>query len=203
MKNFFNEFKKFISRGNVIDLAVGVIIGSAFTAIVVFCMVKAINTVQDKMTKKPEKEETPAEPTTKTCPFCPVSYTHLAIKRLHDEGFRLEVASSSAGYYIGRVLDALEIRQYFECYTSGEEVEHPKPAPDTFLRAMEKLNLKPEDCIIVEDSTNGGKAAAAAGAKCVWFHNPDSGDQQIPHAVLTITSWSPENVDKLIDLMHA
>ena len=98
---------------------------------------------------------------------------------------------------------ALEIRQYFECYTSGEEVEHPKPAPDTFLRAMEKLNLKPEDCIIVEDSTNGGKAAAAAGAKCVWFHNPDSGDQQIPHAVLTITSWSPENVDKLIDLMHA
>ena len=70
MKNFFNEFKKFISRGNVIDLAVGVIIGSAFTAIVVFCMVKAINIVQDKMTKKPEKEETPAEPTTKTCPFC-------------------------------------------------------------------------------------------------------------------------------------
>ena len=39
MKNFFNEFKKFISRGNVIDLAVGVIIGSAFTAFVVFCMV--------------------------------------------------------------------------------------------------------------------------------------------------------------------
>ena len=70
MKNFFNEFKKFISRGNVIDLAVGVIIGSAFTAFVVFCMVKAINTVQDKMTKNPEKEETPAEPTTKTCPFC-------------------------------------------------------------------------------------------------------------------------------------
>ena len=55
IKNFFNEFKKFISRGNVIDLAVGVIIGSAFTAFVVFCMVKAINIVQDKMTKKPEK----------------------------------------------------------------------------------------------------------------------------------------------------
>ena len=72
MKNFFNEFKKFISRGNVIDLAVGVIIGSAFTAFVVFCMVKAINTVQDKMTKKPEKEETPADrrkrPVPSACP---------------------------------------------------------------------------------------------------------------------------------------
>lgn len=73
--------------------------------------------------------------------------------------------------------------------------------PDTFVRAMEKLKLKPEDCLIVEDSTNGGKAAAAAGTKCVWFHNPDSGDQQIPHAVLEIASWSQENVEKIIELM--
>ena len=134
--------------------------------------------------------------------FPPIAGVKEAVRRFHEEGFRLEVASSSAGYYIGRVLDALEIRQYFECYTSGEEVAHPKPAPDTFVRAMEKLELKPEDCLIVEDSTNGGKAAAAAGAKCVWFHNPDSGDQQIPHAALTITSWSQENVEKIIELMR-
>ncbi len=134
--------------------------------------------------------------------FPPIAGVKEAVRRFHEEGFRLEVASSSAGYYIGRVLDALDIHQYFECYTSGEEVEHPKPAPDTFVRAMEKLSLKPEDCLIVEDSTNGGKAAAAAGAKCVWFHNPDSGDQQIPHAELTITSWSQENVEKIIELMR-
>lgn len=134
--------------------------------------------------------------------FPPIAGVKEAVRRFHEEGFRLEVASSSAGYYIGRVLDALEIRQYFECYTSGEEVAHPKPAPDTFVRAMEKLELKPEDCLIVEDSTNGGKAAAAAGAKCVWFHNPDSGDQKIPHAALTITSWSQENVEKIIELMR-
>ena len=134
--------------------------------------------------------------------FPPIAGVKEAVRRFHEEGFRLEVASSSAGYYIGRVLDALDIHQYFECYTSGEEVEHPKPAPDTFVRAMEKLNLKPEDCLIVEDSTNGGKAAQAAGAKCVWFHNPDSGDQQIPHAALTISSWSLENVEKIIELMR-
>lgn len=133
--------------------------------------------------------------------FPPIAGVKEAVRRFHEEGFRLEVASSSAGYYIGRVLDTLDIHRYFECYTSGEEVEHPKPAPDTFVRAMEKLKLKPEDCLIVEDSTNGGKAAAAAGAKCVWFHNPDSGDQQIPHAALTITSWSQENVEKIIELM--
>ncbi len=134
--------------------------------------------------------------------FPPIAGVKEAVRRFHEEGFRLEVASSSAGYYIGRVLDTLDIHRYFECYTSGEEVEHPKPAPDTFVRAMEKLKLKPEDCLIVEDSTNGGKAAAAAGAKCVWFHNPDSGNQQIPHAELEIASWSQENVEKIIELMR-
>ena len=123
MKKFFNEFKKFIMRGNVLDMAVGVIVGGAFTAIVtslnkdvltpllsvilggtdftalqvvlgsgeeapilaygnfitavinflitaltVFCLVKIINTVSEKMTKK--KEEAPAAPTTKKCPYC-------------------------------------------------------------------------------------------------------------------------------------
>ena len=124
-----------------------------------------------------------------------------AMKRFYEEGFLLEVASSSAGYYIGRVLDALHIRQYFTCYTSGEEVAHPKPAPDTFLKAMEKLNLTPEECLIVEDSTNGGKAAAAAGSPCVWFHNPDSGEQKIEGAALTISSWNMENAEQIIGLM--
>lgn len=122
MKKFMNEFKKFISRGNVMDMAVGVIIGGAFTAIVnslvndifmpllslitggfdiagmsvsfgvgenaatlnygaflsavinfllialvIFCIIKAMNTAKDKMIKKPEE---PKAPTTKKCPYC-------------------------------------------------------------------------------------------------------------------------------------
>ncbi len=121
MKKFFEEFKEFISRGNVMDLAVGMIIGSAFTAIVnsvvndlvmplismitggldfsqwnivladgenapmlalgnflsavinfliiaivIFCVVKSLN----KMQKMVKKEEEPAAPTTKVCPYC-------------------------------------------------------------------------------------------------------------------------------------
>lgn len=120
---FFGEFKKFILRGNVMDMAVGVIIGGAFTAIVtslnkdiltpilgifggtdfsnlyvvlgegeeapmlmygnfitavlnflitafvIFCLVKTINAVNDKLSKKKE-EEAPAAPVTKTCPYC-------------------------------------------------------------------------------------------------------------------------------------
>ena len=45
MKNFFNEFKKFISRGNVMDMAVGIIIGGAFTSIVTSLVNYIINPI--------------------------------------------------------------------------------------------------------------------------------------------------------------
>ena len=122
MKNFVNEFKKFAMRGNVIDMAVGIIIGAAFGKIVsslvedvimppiglvlgkvdfsdlkwvlsgdvaikygnfinnvisflivafaVFILIKAINTLQEKMLADEKKEEVVAAPTTKKCPFC-------------------------------------------------------------------------------------------------------------------------------------
>ena len=120
MKNFIDEFKAFISRGNVMDMAVGVIIGASFKAIVdslvadiinpllglfggmnfsdyklkligdatlnygnfitaiinfvimafvIFCIVKFMNGVSARFTKKKE-EEAPAAPTTKVCTFC-------------------------------------------------------------------------------------------------------------------------------------
>lgn len=118
MKNFLNEFKKFIARGNVMDMAVGIIIGGAFTtivnslvndiinpllglfggmnfdqlqwnitgdvvlyygkfitaiinflimALVIFVLIRIINKAGEKFAKKDEK---PAAPTTKKCPYC-------------------------------------------------------------------------------------------------------------------------------------
>lgn len=123
-KGFFNEFREFISRGNVMDMAVGVIIGGAFSgivtsltediispvlglfggmnfdqlsvnilgevtlnygkfitavvnflimALIIFCMVKAMNMMEAeaaKLAHLAEKEEAPAAPTTKKCPYC-------------------------------------------------------------------------------------------------------------------------------------
>ena len=63
IKKFLEEFKAFAMRGNVLDMAVGVVIGSAFTAIALH--------------KKPAEPEAPAEPTTKVCPYC---QSEIAIK---------------------------------------------------------------------------------------------------------------------------
>ena len=124
-----------------------------------------------------------------------------AIRKFRDAGYLLAVASSSPVDAIEEVLDVLGIHEFFTSITSGNQVEHPKPAPDTFFCAMKKLGFSPEDCLVVEDSTNGGKAAKAAGMKCVWYHNPDSGDQSIPHAELEISEWNPENTDRILNLL--
>ena len=117
---------------------------------------------------------------------------------LKDAGYRLAVASSSPKPVITETLETLDLMKYFDVVTSGDEVKNPKPAPDTFLAAAEALLLDPSACMVVEDSTNGGKAAKAAGMSCVWFHNPDSGDQQIPDAVLEISSWDPSSAEKIM-----
>ena len=108
------------------------------------------------------------------------------------------MGSSSPEDVIQKVLKDLDLAQYFSAFISGENMAHPKPAPDTFLAAAEALLLDPSACMVVEDSTNGGKAAKAAGMSCVWFHNPDSGDQQIPDAVLEISSWDPSSAEKIM-----
>lgn len=125
-----------------------------------------------------------------------------AVKKLKQEGYLLAVASSSPREAIEEVLDAQKIRECFACITSGTEVENPKPAPDTFLCALSKLGLKPEECLVIEDSTNGGKAARAAGMRCVWYHNPDSGDQSIPHAELEISEWNGQNTDRILQILQ-
>lgn len=120
------------------------------------------------------------------------------LEKLHQEGYLLAVGSSSPEDVIQKVLKDLDLAQYFSAFISGENMAHPKPAPDTFLAAAEALLLDSSACMVVEDSTNGGKAAKAAGMSCVWFHNPDSGDQQIPDAVLEISSWDPSSAEKIM-----
>lgn len=127
--------------------------------------------------------------------------TEEMLKRLHSAGYLLAVASSSPAYAIRGILEALGVLPFFACTVSGEEMKRPKPAPDTFLAASQKLNCQPADCLVVEDSTNGGLAAKAAGMRVAWFRNPDSGPQNIPHAVLELDSWSAENTARLLSCL--
>ena len=81
--------------------------------------------------------------------------------------FTLGLASSSARILIDQVLETAGLTGEFRVTLSTEEVPRGKPAPDVYLAAVEKLGLTPAVCAAVEDSSNGLRAAAAAGLAVV------------------------------------
>ena len=106
------------------------------------------------------------------------------IKNLHKGGLKLAIASSSSLYEIETIADLFKIKSYFLQFVSGDEVGKGKPEPDIFLLAAERLSVKPEECIVIEDSRNGVEAAKKAGMKCIGCQNPGSGSQNLRSADL-------------------
>ncbi len=114
--------------------------------------------------------------------YPPVDGAAELITELAARGMSVAVASSSPLSSIEETVDRLKIRDCFTALVSGEEVAHPKPAPDTFLKAARELCENPANCLVIEDSYNGVTAAKAAGMSCVGLRNPSSGKQDISAA---------------------
>jgi HAD superfamily hydrolase (TIGR01509 family) len=85
----------------------------------------------------------------------------------------LGLASSANRYIIELVLDLSGLADCFAVTVSSEEVPHGKPAPDVYLEAARRLDVAPEECLAVEDSTNGIRSAATAGMTVVAVPNRD------------------------------
>lgn len=102
------------------------------------------------------------------------------VKSLADS-FKLAVASSSCLGNIENNMKKLGLN-CFDKLVSGTLVKNPKPAPDVFLEAARQLGVEPSECIVIEDSSNGAKAAKAAGMACLGFLNPSSGEQDLSMA---------------------
>ena len=93
-----------------------------------------------------------------------------AVRRLAAE-FPLGVASSSNRPLIEAVLERAGIAELFAAVVSSEEVERGKPAPDVYLEAARRLGVAPERCAAIEDSSNGLRAAHAAGMRVIAIPN--------------------------------
>ena len=52
---------------------------------------------------------------------------------------------------------------------SGQTLGRPKPAPDLYLHAAQALGQRPQDCVVIEDSATGARAAQAAGIRCFGY----------------------------------
>lgn len=98
---------------------------------------------------------------------------------LKNSNIKIGLASSSPREFIELILKNLGFFEYFEVVISGEEVVRSKPAPDIFLRVAELLKEQPSNCIVIEDSEHGVRAAKDAGMRCIGYINPNSGNQDL------------------------
>ncbi len=95
------------------------------------------------------------------------------LKTLTENGVKVAVGSSSNRYFVSGVLEHLGIAKYFTTLVCGGEVKNPKPDPETYLTAAERLGVKPEECFVVEDSRTGSLAAKNAGIRCVGYRGTE------------------------------
>jgi HAD superfamily hydrolase (TIGR01509 family) len=79
----------------------------------------------------------------------------------------IALASSAPRSLIDAVLDRHDLARHFTATVSSAEVPHGKPSPDVYLEAARRLGHDARDCLAVEDSSNGLRAAAAAGMTVV------------------------------------
>lgn len=80
---------------------------------------------------------------------------------------RIKIALASVSKNAPFLLKAMEIEQYFEAVADPSKIEHGKPAPDIFLLAAKMLEVKPENCIGIEDAFAGIEAIKAAGMHAI------------------------------------
>jgi beta-phosphoglucomutase len=85
--------------------------------------------------------------------------------------FKLGLVSSTPKENIDLVLSELNLEGMFDCIVFGQEVSESKPSPQIYLLAARELEVTPNDCLVIEDSPLGVKAAKTAGMKCLAIAN--------------------------------
>jgi HAD superfamily hydrolase (TIGR01509 family) len=84
------------------------------------------------------------------------------LEELRQLNLRLAVATSSVSASARPFLDRHQLTPLFEVIITGDEIEHGKPAPDIYLRTVQKLGVAVGACLVIEDSLSGIAAAKAA-----------------------------------------
>lgn len=117
------------------------------------------------------------------------------IKSFKSRDVNLILASSSAKVTIDKVFNRFNLYPYFSGIFSGEDYQFSKPHPQIFLEAWQHSNHQKFECIVIEDSTNGIKAANAAGIFCVGFDSQHSKNQDYSTADMVCSEIKDINID--------
>lgn len=126
---------------------------------------------------------------------CKPTFEHeYALSRLKQEGYKIAVCSNSIRNTIEVMMEKAELMPYIDLIMSNQDVEYAKPNPEIYIKAMKKLNLNPDECIIVEDNKNGVKAALASGGHLLKVDSVhDVNYENIINKIIEINSEGDKN----------
>jgi beta-phosphoglucomutase family hydrolase len=120
------------------------------------------------------------------------------LNKLKRARIRLGIASSSHTRLIDYVLNELGIADMFDSIVGAEDITNSKPDPEIFLKCAKRLNMEAKECLVVEDSMLGVKAAKKAGMKCLGYRNPNSGNQDLSKADILTDDFSKLDIQSLL-----
>jgi len=115
--------------------------------------------------------------------------------------YKLALASQGHKYNVLAMVEKFDFNKYFDVVLGKQDVNKSKPDPEIFLRAAEKLKVKPEECLVVEDSEKGIIAAKRARMKCIAI--PDDWTKKyndFSRADLIINDLNELSLDKIQSL---
>lgn len=96
--------------------------------------------------------------------LCRPRFNHeYCLSKLRANGFQIACCSNSIRMTIEMMMSYAKLDKYLDLIMSNQDVKNAKPNPEIYTTAMQKLNLQPSECLIVEDNENGIKAALASG----------------------------------------
>ncbi|WP_372754392.1 HAD family hydrolase [Mariniflexile sp.] len=119
------------------------------------------------------------------------------IKDYHSNGLKLVLGSSAAMSSINQIFDRFDLNQYFIAKLSGADLKESKPHPEIFINAVKASGYTANECIVIEDSTNGIEAAKGAGVFCVGFDSFHSKNQDYTKADLVIKDFNEITYEKV------
>ncbi|WP_343663921.1 HAD family phosphatase [Chryseobacterium mucoviscidosis] len=119
------------------------------------------------------------------------------IQYYYDNGIKLILASSATMATINMVFEKFELEPYFRGKISGADLKESKPHPEVFLLAAEMANEPVENCMVIEDSTNGILASHRANIFCAAYRSPHSKNQDYTLANIVVSDYAELELDKI------
>ncbi|WP_156308224.1 HAD family hydrolase [Sphingobacterium endophyticum] len=109
-------------------------------------------------------------------------YAKEILESVRDSGKTIGLVTSSYQTTVDTVLGEHKLLKYFEFFVTREQVENPKPNPEPYLLAVNKLLIPKEEIVVVEDTSTGCTAAKEAGLYCIAVTKQDVEKSRLAHA---------------------